>query len=235
MYLVNGDTGGGNALNGATDWNSPDIFIFRVENLATGGVRAQIQWKTNYPASNATNIPVIVDAPSALGTWAVTFTDNTSGTLTGPGITATNFTLPEDVVLNNFSSGSSYIQFGMFKNDGVPDGHNNQAHGTFGRVTFNGAAAPFDDTFNGSALTNNYVWRTTSASAITHIPIGTAWFVNWTLPADGFVPQSAPTINGPWADAGVVNLFQSGAAMFGQIPQAALPAGDSAFFRLLKP
>jgi hypothetical protein len=235
MYLVNGDTGGGNALNGATDWNSPDIFIFRVENLAAGGVRAQIQWKTNYPNANATNVPVIVDAASAIGTWTVTFTDQTNGTLSGPGITATNFALPEDVVFNNFNSGSSYIQFGMFKNDGVPDGHNNQAHGTFSRVTFNGAVAPFDDSFSGLTLTNNYVWRRTSASAVTHIPLGTAWFINWSLPADGFVPQSAPSVTGPWGDPGIVNLFQSGASMFGQIPQSALPPGNNGFFRLARP
>ena len=142
MYLVNGDTAtAGDQTSGSPDWNVPDIFIFRLENTAAGDVLAQIQWKTNHPASNATNVPVAVNAASALGTWTVTFTDSTHGTLSGPGITATNFTLPEDVVLNNFSPATSFLQFGMFKADGANDGHNNDAHGTFSRVQFTGAAA----------------------------------------------------------------------------------------------
>ena len=80
MYLVNGDTAGsGNDVSGSPDWQVPDLLIFRLENNAAGGATAQIQWKTNYPNANATNIPVVIDAPSALGTWTVTFTDSTHG------------------------------------------------------------------------------------------------------------------------------------------------------------
>ena len=93
MYIVNGDTAGsGNDTSGSPDWNCPDILIFRVENvthtvLTTNGTEittnftydalAQIQWKTNYPAANATNVPVAVTAPGVVGTWTVTFTDAT--------------------------------------------------------------------------------------------------------------------------------------------------------------
>jgi hypothetical protein len=234
MYLVNGDTSGsGNVLNGATDWNSPDIFIFRLENVDTGGVRAQIQWKTNYPASNATNIPVIVDGATALGTWSVTFTDATNGTLSGPGITSTNFTLPEDAVLNNFSSGSSYIQFGMFKNDGANDGHNNQIYGTFSRVSFNGVAAPFDDNFDDATLTNTYAWRKTSATAVQHIPAGTAWALDWTLPATGFNVETAAAINGPWNPASLITSYQGGGFAHALVAQSALPGENASYFRLV--
>src|ERR1051326_2524591 len=49
------------------------------------------------------------------------------GTVTGPGISATNFTLPDDAVTFSFSPFVSYLQFGTFKNDGANDGHNNQS------------------------------------------------------------------------------------------------------------
>jgi len=234
MYLVNGDTSGNNQVNGATDWSSPDIFIFRVENTAAGGARAQIQWKTNYPSSNATNIPVIVDVPSALGTWSVTFTDPTNGFLTGPGVTATNFTLPEDAVLNNFNSGSSYIQFGMFKNDGANDGHNNQAHGTYRRVTFNGAASPFDDSFSGPTLTNVYAWRKTSATAVQQVPPTAAWLIDWTLPATGFDLQGAAAVSGPWTAPVLITSYQGGGVVHTMIDHSALPNANSSFFRLIK-
>ena len=132
-----------------------------------------------------------VSAPSALGTWTVTFTDSTHGTLTGPGITATNFDLPADAVANNFSPATSFLQFGMFKNDGANDGHNNGAHGTFSRVQFTGAPAnSFDDSFTGATLTNKYAWRKTDANYVQYVAPGTAWIVDWTLPAIGFTPQS---------------------------------------------
>ena len=235
MYLVNGDTGSGSEVSGSPDWNVPDLLIFRVENLAAGGVLAQIQWKTNYPAANATNVPVAVNAPSALGTWAVSFTDSTHGTLTGPGITATNFTLPEEAVLNNFSPATSFLHFGMFKADGANDGHNNDAHGTFSRVQFTGAQAnSFDDAFDGATLTNNYVWRATSASAVQYIPPGTVWMVNWTMPAIGFNPQSAAAVTGPWNPAPFTKTYRSGTKMYGMLSQAALPSANAGFFRLIQ-
>ena len=57
MYLVNGDTApSGQETSGSPDWGVPDLLIFRVENSATNAL-AQIQWKTNYPNANATNVP----------------------------------------------------------------------------------------------------------------------------------------------------------------------------------
>src|SRR5262249_20766393 len=43
LYLVNGDTGAGNELNGGQAWKGADFFIFRVENAPAGGVPAKIQ------------------------------------------------------------------------------------------------------------------------------------------------------------------------------------------------
>jgi hypothetical protein len=234
MYLVNGDTGSGSQVSGSPDWDVPDIFILRVENTAAGGATAQIQWKTNYPSANATNIPVVVDATSVVGTWSVTFTDSTHGSLAGPGITATNFTLPEDAVLNNFSPAASYLQFGVFKNDGANDGHNNNASGTISHVKFTGAAAAFEDDFNGATLTNKYAWRKTSESSVQHIPPGTAWIVDWTVPASGFNALVAPAIAGPWTPATLTRTYQSAGAMHGIVAQSALPAGNAAFFQLVK-
>ena len=233
MYLVNGDTApANNDVSGSPDWNVPDLFIFRVENTATGAL-AQIQWKTNYPAANATNVPVAVNAPSALGTWVVTFTDSTHGTLTGPGIAATNFDLPAEAVLNNFSPATSFLQFGMFKNDGANDGHNNGAHGTYSRVQFTGAKAnSFDDDFSGATLTNKYSWRVTSSSAVQYIAPGTAWMVDWTLPANQFSPQSAAAITGPWNPAVFTSTFRGPTTMHGLVSKTAM--SSAGFFRLIK-
>jgi hypothetical protein len=233
MYLVNGDTApSGQDVSGSPDWGCPDLLIFRIENSATNAL-AQIQWKTNYPNANATNIPVVVYPPSALGTWTVTFTDSTHGTLTGPGITATNFDLPADAVANNFSPATSFLQFGMFKNDGANDGHNNGFHGTYSRVQFTGAAAnSIDDAFTGATLTNKYAWRVTDANYVQYIAPGTAWIVDWTLPAVQFSPQTATAITGPWNPAVFTSTYRGPTAMHGLVSQTGM--SNVGFYRLIK-
>lgn len=252
MYIANGDTApAGAETGGSPDWGCPDILIFRVENNRntiittnadlttttnyTYDARAQIQWKTNYPNANATNVPVVVHAPGVLGTWTVTFSDATHGSLSGPGITTTNFTLPADAVANNFSPLTNFVQFGVFKNDGANDGHNNQAHGTFSHVQFTGAPAnSFSDDFTGPTLTNKYVWRKTSATAVQQIPPGTAWMLGWTLPATGFNPEIAATLSGPWSPLSFNTTYQSGGSVHAILPQSSLLAAGSDYFRLIK-
>ena len=236
MYLVNGDTAGtNNDVSGSPDWAVPDLLIFRVENVAAGGVLAQIQWKTNYPTANATNVPVAVNGTTAVGTWTVTFTDSTDGTLAGPGIAATNFSLPAGAVQSNFSPSTSFVQFGMFKNDGANDGHNNNAHGTYSEVQFTGAQAnSFDDKFSGATLTNKYAWRVTDSTAVQFIPPGTAWLVDWTLPAVQFSPETAPAINGPWSPAVFASSYRDSIKMHNLVSQAAVSGAPAGFFRLIK-
>jgi hypothetical protein len=251
MYLVNGDTAGsGTDVSGSADWGAPDLLIFRIENnlstvLTTNGATittnstynamAQIQWKTNYPNANATNIPVVVYPPSALGTWTVTFTDSTNGTLTGPGITATSFTLPADAVLNNFSPATSFLQFGMFKNDGPNDGHNNGAHGTYSHVQFTGAPAnSFDDAFTGATLTNKYAWRVTDPNYVQYIPPGAAWIVDWTLPANGFSLETKAALGPGFWTSPAITGYDQGGFHHGLLLSSDLPGTNSGYFRLTK-
>jgi hypothetical protein len=251
MYLVNGDTAGsGTDVSGSADWGAPDLLIFRIENhlttvLTTNGTTittnstydamAQIQWKTNYPGANATNIPVVVYPPSALGTWTVTFTDSTHGALTGPGITATNFTLPADAVLNNFSPATSFLQFGMFKNDGPNDGHNNGAHGTYSHVQFIGATAnSFDDSFTGATLTSKYAWRKTDANYVQYIPPGAAWIVDWTLPANGFSLETKAALGPGFWNSPTITGYDLGGFHHGLLLSSDLSGTNSGYFRLTK-
>jgi len=246
MYIVNGDTDpGNNQTYGGCDWNVPDIFMFRVQNDAAGGVVARIDWKTNLPGANplgdALYHPVAVNGPTAIGTWTLTFTDPTNGIVTGPGITATNFTLPEEAVINNFTPMLDYMQFGVFKSDGANDGHNNQASATFSRVqlTSSGYGA-FDDSFPGPDLQGGGIpWRTTSSTAVQYVPPDIAWWVTWSLPDDGFQLWGANAVNVPFVDAGVGAAmgynYTQGANRVGAVPAANVPAGNAAFFQLRKP
>lgn len=244
MYLVNGDTTDTwNQTYGGCDWNVPDILMFRVENTTTGAL-ARIDWKTNLPGANplpdALYHPVAVEGPTAIGTWTLTFSNATDATVTGPGITATNFTLPGEAVVNNFSPLTDFIQFGVFKNDGANDGHNNQASGTFSAVEVLVNGWPMlQDNFPGPDLTVNNSWRKTSATAVQWVPPDIAWWVTWSMPDDGFQAWGGNAVNVPFVDAGVGAgmgySYTQGANRIGAVPAANVPAGNAAFFQLRKP
>ena len=244
MFLVNGSSDNNTAWSqtyGGCDWNVPDIFKFSVENAATGsGAIARISWKTNSPNANppgdAVHQPVAANATSVVGTWTLTFTSPTNGSVTGPGLTATNFTLPEEAVIGSFMPALDYIQFGVFKNDGANDGHNNQASGTFGEVLMTVDSSPvFQDNFPGPGLQANYAWRTTSSTAVLWTPPDAAWWLTWSLPDDGFMVEIADSVTGPYVDAGVTYTYTVGATKTGAIPAANVPPGNSAFIRMMKP
>jgi len=253
MYIVNADTTDGqtgwNSTYGGVDWNVPDILRFSVENNAAGGAIARVNWKTNLPGANPPagelNNPVEANGPTVLGTWTLTFSDATSGTVTGPGGVLTNFTLPAEAVANNFSPLTDYIQFGMFKNDGANDGHNDQVSGTFSRVQLVSIGwGAFDDSFPGPDLQGSGIsWRKTTSSggatAVQYVPPDIAWWVTWSTPDDGFQAWGASAVNVPFVDAGVGAgmgySYTQGATRIGAVPAANVPAGNAAFFQLRKP
>lgn len=239
MYIVNTDTSGGtfNETYGGCDWNAADIAIVTIQS-GGGGYNAQFQMKTNRannnPINDSTNIPARLHTDSILGTWSLSFTYNTNVTLSGPGGVSTNFTIGEDAVLYNFSPAASFIQFGFHKNDGANNGHNDQTRATFSRIQKTGGDFQFDDSFDGPDFTSHYAWRKTSASAVQHVKPGTALWLNWTQPADGFNPQVAGTITGTWVDANVTNRFVAAGKINGAVASASLPGTTANYFRMLK-
>ncbi|MCX6927329.1 MAG: hypothetical protein NT154_29610 [Verrucomicrobia bacterium] len=246
LYIVNQDTipnnnGTWNQTFGGCDWNAADILMFRVENNGTG-VLARIDWKTNLPntgpLTNELYHPVAVNGPTAIGTWTLTFNDNTSATVTGPGITATNFTLPTEAaaLFDPNTYPHSFIQFGVYKNDPGTNGVNDNGSGTFSRIAMSGGLYPFEETFPGPGLQGSgTLWRTSSSTAVQWVPSDTAWWLTWTTPDDGFAAEVAGSVNGPWNDAGVTYTYPVGATKVGAVPAANMPAGNAAFFRLKKP
>jgi hypothetical protein len=169
-----------------------------------------------------------------VGTWSLTFTDNTNGNLSGPGGVSEDFVIPAGAVLNNFSPALGYIQFGFHKNDNENDGHNDGGRGVFSRLQKTGGDFVFDDTFDGAQLTNSYAWRKTSDSAVKFIPQDTAYALSWTLPAPGFAPESAVDAAGPWGDVGASDIVSGGGVATALIPTSSLPSPESGLFRMIK-
>jgi hypothetical protein len=236
MYLVNYDTLPGPAFDetySAVDWNAADLVDVKLQNNGNGGVDFSFSFKTNNPGAGVDQNVATIHDTNALGTWSVTFSDNTSVTLTTASGSTTNFSLTTEQA--NAFYAQMTLHFGTFKNRII----NNGASATFSRIRVTGVLAPIDETFPGPGLNPdpaNPFWRIAADSAgLVWIPQGTAWWLNWTLPDTGFTVQSAPTVNGPWADAGVSYIAAGSTSKSGAVPKAALPAGNATFFRLIKP
>lgn len=239
IYIVNRDTSTAfDETYGGCDWNAPDIAIMSLQALTDGTFECQFQFKTNMPNANPPENPIhrpgYLYSPTIVGTWSISFTHDTNVTMSGPGGISTNFTIPLEAVQNNFSPALSFVQFGFHKNDNENDGHNNGVIGTFGNVKKTGGAATFDESFTGPTLTNTYAWRKTSQTYVQHVAPGVEWILGWTLPAQGFSPQVAGAVTGSWSDVTPAASYQAAGSAYAYINGSSIPAGDAAYFRLIK-
>jgi len=234
LFFVNGDTdtNTGDPGNGAVDWNAADLIDLHLTANVNGGYDYSLNWKTNKPNANTDHQVASLHSDVALGTWTLTFTSPSQGTMSGPGGISTNITMPAEVVSGNFSPAAGYLHFGMFKNDGANDGHNNGMGGTFSRLQKTGGSYTFDESFNGTSLTNNHNWRVSSASSVHWVPDGVGKWLTWSLPADGYNAEVAPALSGPWKPATNLVQYSTSTKRTGAISTADIPSGNTAFFRL---
>ncbi|HEX3720974.1 MAG TPA: hypothetical protein VH595_23735 [Verrucomicrobiae bacterium] len=101
LWLVEDDTG---TYNG-NDYSLPtELWLNIVANPPTGWT-AQVAWKANDPGANPTNIALTVTNTVGVGTWTLTFTGETTGTLMAPGwLTPSNFTIADPNVATDFGN-----------------------------------------------------------------------------------------------------------------------------------
>jgi hypothetical protein len=249
VYLCNGDslealwTGafGYNQTYSGVDYNAADYLGLHVQNGTNGGVVAIVDWKTNAPNANATNNRVVFTFPtmaSANGTWSLSFTDNTHGSVVAADDSVNDFTVPD--LSANFSPVTSMVQFGVFKNGNAI---NNDQSVTFTHVLVTNAVhgVMYDDTFNGPGLTGKYAWQVAeyyqdAANRADWQPYGNAFWLKWDTTSSSWGVQSTGDLLGVWGDAGVNYTYtdSTGTNTLGAVPISSLPAGNAGFFRLSK-
>jgi hypothetical protein len=210
-----------------------------------GGVVAIIDWKTNAPNFNATN-RIVFNFPSmasANGTWSLNFSDNTHGNIVAADGSVNSFTLPDFYsdpnYTANFTPATSLVQFGVFKNG---NNANNNLSTIFSHVSVSDANGTiYNDSFNGTNLTSEYAWQVAeyyldAADRAIWIPQNTGWWIKWNATVSGWSVQSTSNLLGNWSNAGVTYTYVDGTGTntLGAIPAASLPAGNAAFFRLVK-
>ena len=118
IWLVQNDTG---TYNGQ-DYSGPTELWLEILGNGANGVIGNVAWKANDPGANPTNTVLNFTNRVGVGTWTLTFTGETNGTLMAPGwTTASNFTIPDPTVATDFANPLTAV-FGMQDNNGAAVG-----------------------------------------------------------------------------------------------------------------
>lgn len=138
----------------APDWNRPNVVFLEIGNNADGGAYANLRHKTNQPNGNTMlfngdpdNGPVgqlaSVGSATPLGTWTLTFANDTDFTLTAPDGSSTTGQFPANSAA--LFAGPLYAFFGVQPNQLGNIGQS----AIFSEVKITGVPTPLEDDFAG--------------------------------------------------------------------------------------
>jgi hypothetical protein len=221
------------------DWSATnDLWISIVAN-ADGTVTAGIAYKTNQPAGNTQlfNPPTQLVAgnseangltvPSAVGTWTLTFADNTDMTLTAPNGSSTNASLPANVA----ALYNGYV--GAFLNSSPENAANIGKYMTYSAYNITGVATPVSENLASGALSapflqlisQNYYYTgnyTTNPPDQQFVTSADAYWLHWTIPDAGFTPIVSTKLGNAtnWNDLVTSNTFTSGGQRYTKLTKA---------------
>ncbi len=232
----------------APDYNDTNCIFIDMESTTSGGTQMTFRYKTNNPNNNSmiygTNIYGLgggvasIRSATPLGTYTLTFNQNTNVTMTVPDGTTTNFSLQDDATADTMTlfANNVALYFGVQGNNAA--GQNDHIVASEFKVTGLGVS-DFDDNFIADAgVPNTVIWKTNAAyaRAIQYVLPGNPYWVRWTEPAGGYALQSTAALstNITWTDATNNPVFTSGAYFDQLINTNDLQPGNAAYFVLVK-
>ncbi|PWU10118.1 MAG: hypothetical protein C5B50_26130 [Verrucomicrobia bacterium] len=244
------------ASESAPDYTEASVIFVEIDTTPTGGAYASFRYKINEPQSNAGmfgtdngtagTLVTLGGVSTVLGTWSITFNNDTNVTLTGPGGVSTSFVFTNAIALNTNSTpcfgDPLNIFFGGQANASSLIGH--EVVLSAASVTGNGN--PVSDNFmTDTPPLNSSLWGIFAGdqSTVQLIPTDPlARWVPWTLPDNGFglLTTATPansnswiTLTGAGATASLLTMAHS-AYRLAYVPSANIPSAQASFFQLVK-
>ncbi len=172
-----------------------------------------------------------VRAPSMLGTWSISFRNNTQVTLTASDGSTAEFVIPEeDAPFYEPASKGVTASFGIQPNSVNRIG----LSAVISRIKITkGSTVVVDDNFQSAELNpDRWVVRAQEPGGVFPIPPDVAYLVSWPLPDTGFTLRTAPSVTGPWTTPFTPLLV--GVRRIVPVNQSALPSPAVGFFQLKK-
>lgn len=246
------------ARESAADYNETNVAWLEIQSTPTGG-QGIFQYKvddhsdnkmlygnapyTNAPGSwpgtpaltnwfetgNLTN----VQSTQLLGTWTLKFTSDQNGTIIAPDGTTASFTIPSYYYTNFAETTGFNIYLGMQANTAA---NANQAV-VYSDFSVQGVASPYSENFVGETALNTNFWVNTYAAGpagVLIVPPGSAYWIQWTLPDSGFGLEQTGALPSSWHPVTTGAVIPGAGMRQHLLSAASLPAGNSAFFHLIK-
>lgn len=243
-------------------YNGQNALVWSITHPAPGGVfTTSVDWKTNAPSSGEPNnaLALTTGSTDGRGTWTLTFTSDTDGTVTGPDGSSASFSL-DPTVAADFAN-PCIIDFGSCPN------WNSAGYGqwiTYSQIAISNVVdgTEFDD-FTQDASLNTSLWNPSfsynnnpAPRGVIQVPPGNNYWVYWSLPDEGFglgtkagLPGGSstwfsPNFYGNGLFTNTPPTVMGGATNWTLIPEGCLPTLDgtpggpvspSGFFQLLNP
>ena len=173
------------------DYSAANVLRLDINNVAGGAGTGTLRYKTNSPSSNGGYYTSVtngggqynsVPSTSVVGTWSLTFNQNTNVTVTGPDGTFSNYVLAaESAAYFNATNIRAYVgaQANVATNSG-------QAV-VLSSVNFTGTGGNLSDSFPGPDLNTN-LWEksATTPANIFILPSDVAYGLSWGHPDNLF-------------------------------------------------
>ena len=254
LFLIpNVDKVYGNA-DTSVDWNCTNDVIFSIaggtnnpDSLPATNWGVQLAAKTNAPGAIGNGNPNLIltnitIATAPVGTWTVTFNNNTDFVITGPNGFSTSGSLPPDVanlVSGNHASDLSMVPYFGVQNNAIA---NIGVPAVFSQIQVSGTPTAINDNFNTGSLDTNVWSKLTDYQPDIWVGNGDLKFwVTWNTPNDSGYSTllAAPTAAGPWSDLvpstswWLVNGTRY-ASITGTGMQSALGQNQNVLFKLIK-
>jgi hypothetical protein len=253
-----------NFFNGTAYTNTHDMDYYVLNELwlrlqtfaGSNTVVADISWKTNGAFSNPNHTDLQITNATRIGTWTLTFTGDSTGTLTAPGASPVPFTISDPNVVADFGN-PLILNIGL-QNNGTPANAGIQDDWT--KLSISGVAGLnlTNDFTKEDSLDTTNIWDVSNSnnrSTVVLVPTNAPYWVKWTSPDNGWTLGVSSSLKGPWklpeffnnyADGtnSVPNQALQGNLVWALMPSSCLPTANgapggalapNAFFRLSSP
>jgi hypothetical protein len=222
----------------APDYTEPNLIFMDLEST-TIGASVNFRYKTNEMNGNAMVYGVgtlaSLGTNTAIGTWTLTFNNNTNVTMTIPGGANTNFNIPDSTGATSalFTSGVA-LYFGV--QAGNAGGAEDHIVASEFKVT--GITPAFDDNFvTDDGALNTSIWTTNAAfpACVQMVGAGSSYWVQWTTPAPSFVLETTSNLEtGTWTAVTNHVAISPGTNIDQLISTSDLLSGGTGFFALIQ-
>jgi len=186
-------------------FGNANAMDWRIRRDASGFFSQNVSWKTNSPNNgglpNVAVANVTNTSTTGVGTWTLTFTNDTDGTLTAPDGSTNSFSLPPDMV----ALFANPVELCIGTTPGSPAGY-----GEFfdiNRITITNSVQVDDDDFTLDDTLNTGLWSpafsldsasANNAGSVFQVSTNTPLWLNWTIPDDLFQLATAPNLTNQW-------------------------------------